>query len=161
MLRWQKLYLFFKDSIVFKHCFIKIANVGPCLIFSRSLLLIKSSRFIRSLLHSSLARCIFSSGKSCLLLSSSPWSVNLLKTKLVPLKGNVFTTAPPIVNNNDAIYFLPKVLSNQPPNKEYNGYFFIIVLFGKHFGLSRRATGITALGTVGDNFLWSMLMSLF
>ena len=25
-----------------------------------------------------------------------------------------FTTAPPIVNNNDAIYFLPKIVSNQP-----------------------------------------------
>ena len=83
--------------------------------FLRSLFFrIKSSRFIRSLFHSSLALWSFLSAKSCLLCSSSPWSMSLLKTKLVPLKTNALTTAPLIVTNNDAIYFLPKMISNQP-----------------------------------------------
>ena len=32
--------------------------------------------------------------------------------KLVPLKASAFTTAPPFVNNTDAIYFLQKMGSN-------------------------------------------------
>ena len=90
-----------------------IFDVCPCLLFSRSHLLIKSSQFIRFLFHSSLALWSFSSAKSRLLRSSLSWSVSLLKTKLVPLKANTFTTAPSIVNNNDATYFLPKMISNQ------------------------------------------------
>ena len=47
--------MFCKYSIVFHHCLVNIVDVCLCLIFfSRSLLLIKSSRFIRSLFHSSL-----------------------------------------------------------------------------------------------------------
>ena len=84
---------------------------------------IKLSRFIRSLFHSSLVLWSFSSTKSGLLRSSSPWSVSLLKKKLVPLKANAFTTEPTFVNNNDAIYFLPKMISNQPTlnNHQCNG----------------------------------------
>ena len=40
------------------------------------------------LFHSSLAFWSFSSAKSCLSRSSSPWSVRLLKTKLLPIKVN-------------------------------------------------------------------------
>ena len=50
---------------------------APASLFSRSLLLTKSSHFIRSLFHSSLALWSFSGVKSCLLFSPSPWSVNL------------------------------------------------------------------------------------
>ena len=52
---------FCKYSIVLKHCFINIIDVCPGLIFSSSLLLIKSSCFIRSLFHLFLALWSFSS----------------------------------------------------------------------------------------------------
>ena len=116
-LRWQRLYLFCKYTIVFKHCFINIIDACPCLIFSRSPLVIKSSRLIGSLFHSSLALWSFSSSKSCLLHSSSLWSVNPLNRKLVLLNAvalnAVLKTLLRNVNNNDAIYFLPRMIDNQ------------------------------------------------
>ena len=38
--------------------------------------------------------------------------MSLLNTKLEPLKTNAFTTALPIVNNDDAIYFLTEMINN-------------------------------------------------
>ena len=45
------------------------------------------------------------------------------ENKLVPLKTNAFTVEPSIVNNNDAIFFLPKMISNKtsPENQKCNG----------------------------------------
>ena len=73
--------------------------------FSLSFLLIKSICFILFLFHSLLALWSFSSVKSCLLHSFSPWSISLLKKKLVPLKANAFITVLPSVNNTDDILF--------------------------------------------------------
>ena len=88
--------------------------------FSRSFFF----RFIRSSFYSSLALWKLLIAKSCLLCSSSQWSVTLLKTKLVSLKANALNMAPPIVNKNDVIYFLPKMISNQPSpqNQKCNDY---------------------------------------
>ena len=104
--------------------------------------------------------------KSCLLRSSSPWSVSLLKTKLVPLKANALNTAPPIVNNNDAIYFLPKMISNQsnPTIKSAMTSFSLLFFSVSIFRLSCRAAviiilGISSSGWVMGNFLWSLFIS--
>ena len=39
---------------------------------------------------------------------------DLPEDKISTAKTSAFITAPSIVNNNDAIYFLPKMVSNQP-----------------------------------------------
>ena len=106
------------QALPLQHCW-----CTPLLHFFHLVCYIKPNCFIRSLFHSFLALWSFSSAKSCLLRSSSPWSVSLLKTKLLPLKADAFTTTPPIVNNNDAIYFLLKMISNQltPNNQQCNG----------------------------------------
>ena len=142
---------FCKYSIVFKHSLISVVDVCPCLIFSHSLLLIKSSLFIPSSFHLPLVLWGFSSAKSCLLRFFSPWSVSLLKTTLVPLKANAFITAPPIVTNNDAIYFLPTMISNQPSphNKCAMASFSSLCFPVSIFRLSYRVAGITILGTSG------------
>ena len=92
-----KALFFCKYAIILKHCFINIFDISPCL---------RWRRFIRSLFYPSLAFWSFSSAKLCPLCYFAPWSVSILKTKLVPLKASAFTTAPSIVNNTDAIYFL-------------------------------------------------------
>ena len=56
-----------------------------------------------TLSHLSLFLWSLSSVKPYLLRSFAPWSVSLLKKKLVPLRANAFVTAPPIVNNTDPI----------------------------------------------------------
>ena len=138
--------------------------------FSISLLLIKLSRFIQSLFYSSLALWIFSSAKSCVLRSYSPWSVSMLKRIFVLLKANVYTKAPPILNNNDAIYFLRKMIRNQPPPlhppppptvKSMMTSFSWLCFFVSIFRLSCRTAGITILGHGGGKFLWSLFISLF
>ena len=62
---------------------------------SRSFLLIKSSRLILFSFYLSLAVSV---------VFQAP-NVRLLNKKLVPLKANAFMTAPPLVNNTDAILF--------------------------------------------------------
>ena len=137
--------------------------------FSGSLLLIKSSRFIRPLFQSSLAIWSFSSHKSCLLRSSSPWSMSQLKTKLVRLKANVFTTAPPIVNNKDAIFYQKWEAINPAPTiksviTSFSSLRFLVSLYG----LSRRTArwsfidlfnilGVSSSGGATGYFLWPCL----
>ena len=74
--------------------------------FSCSYLAIKSSRFILSLFHFSLAHWSVSTAKSFLLRLFPPWFISLLKGRLVPLKSNAFITEPSMVNNTDIIYFI-------------------------------------------------------
>ena len=92
--------------------------------------------------------------------------MSLLKKKLVSLKANAFTTASSIVNNNDAFYFLPKILSNQPsPNNQMTSFSSLFFSVGI-FWLSGQTAGITILGIsssggVTGNFLGSLFISLF
>ena len=86
------------------------------LFFSRSLLLINSSRFIRASFHLSLALRSFSSAKSCLFCSFAPWSVSILNARLAQPNAVALNTELRIlirIVNNNAIYLLPKMVSNQ------------------------------------------------
>ena len=94
--------------------------------FPRSLLLIKSSRLTRSSFHLSLAFGSFSSAKSYLLRSFAPWSVIILNARLALPNDVALNTELKIllkIVNNNAIYFLPKLVRNQPnpPNQSSNG----------------------------------------
>ena len=81
---------------------------------------------------------------------------DLPEDKISTAKTSAFITAPSTVNNNDAIYFLPKMISNQPTVKSVMTSFSSLCFSANIFGLSCRATGITILGTSSsgkDNFL--------
>ena len=88
------------------------------------------------------------------------------KTKLELPKANAFTTALPIVNNNDTIYFYQKwqVIKPFPTIKSVMASFPSLCFSASILRLcglatpttSCQATGITVLGTSGlttDNFL--------
>ena len=81
-------------------------DVCFCFILFTQLLLVKWGCLILSSIHLSPALWNFSSVKSCLLRSFSPWSANLLKKILVPLRTNACITETPIGNNADTIYFV-------------------------------------------------------
>ena len=122
---------FCKYLIVLTHCFINIVDICSCLFLFLQHFIDKISSF-----QISLALWIFSIAKSSFWRSFLPWSIVLLKKKLMPLKVNALITAPPIVNNTDAIYFLAtrrKLFWHKmmPRNlTKSTHYFYLVCVYG-------------------------------
>ena len=127
---------FCKYLIILKHCFIKIVDICSCVFLFLQPFINKTSSLYYIFIPNILALWIFSIAKSSFWRSFLPWSIVLLKKKLMPLKVNALITAPPIVNNTDAIYFLAtrrKLFWHKmmPQNlTKSTHYFYLVCVYG-------------------------------